>query len=173
MTTGTLLGQGGFCCVCEIQSITEEDSGKLKSTAITELHTRNFMSKYCLRDGQARYAIKQLSNETLASEDLFLKGTADLAIEAKFLAILNHAHVIKLRGLANSGYFSGANFLIIDRLYSTLNQDIVKWKIQEKKYTSCCPMLGGGNDKIRDMVENRLNIAFDIASAFAYLHSMR
>jgi hypothetical protein len=176
LTRGALLGQGGFCSVLEIQSlalVSEQAKEKEKSSAIAEYHTRNFMSNHCIRDGQPRYAIKQLSSDTLASQDLFLKGTADLAIEAKFLTILNHSHIIKLRALANSGYFSGDNFLIIDRLYSTLDQDIVRWKLEEKNYMGCCGILSGGQAKVQDMIKNRINIAFDIASAFAYLHSMR
>lgn len=175
LTKGTLLGQGGFCSVFEIQSITlksKEAAGKENTSALEVYHTRAFMSKQCIRDGQPRYAIKHLSRETLASQDLFYKGTADLAMEAKFLSILNHAHIIKIRALAYAGHFSGDNFLVIDRLYSTLDQDILKWKQEEKKLESCCGLLSGGKKRVKEMFEERVDVAFDIASAFEYLHSM-
>ena len=57
---------------------------------------------------------------------------SDLALEAEFLASLNHPHIIKLRGMAfdgTSGFENGPTgyFLIIDRLFETLDDRIKSW----------------------------------------------
>ena len=54
------------------------------------------------------------------------------ALEAEFLASLNHPHIMKLRGVAfdgTSGFESGPTgyFLIIDRLFETLGDRIKRW----------------------------------------------
>ena len=86
---------------------------------------------------------------------------------------MNHSHIIKIRALANAGHFSGDNFLVIDRLYSTLDEDILKWKLEENRLDGCCGLLTGGKKKVKEMFKDRIDIAFDIASAFEYMHSMR
>lgn len=55
-----------------------------------------------------------------------------MALEAEFLASLNHPHIIKLRGVAYdgpSGFAKGPTgyFLIIDRLFETLDGRIKRW----------------------------------------------
>ena len=57
---------------------------------------------------------------------------SDLALEAEFLAKLDHPNIIKLRGLTHSGAAGFANgpcgyFLIIDRLFETLKERIKRW----------------------------------------------
>lgn len=57
--------------------------------------------------------------------------SSDLVVEAEFLANLCHPNIIKLRGLALPGYDGFANgpcgyFLIIDRLFETLDQRIIR-----------------------------------------------
>ena len=55
-----------------------------------------------------------------------------MALEAEFLAKLDHPNIIKLRGLTHSGAAGFANgpcgyFLIIDRLFETLRERIKRW----------------------------------------------
>ena len=55
-----------------------------------------------------------------------------MAREAEFLSNLDHPNIIKLRGLTLSGAAGFANgpygyFLIIDRLFETLDQMIKQW----------------------------------------------
>jgi hypothetical protein len=52
---------------------------------------RQFMSKYCLRRGSARYAIKRLKDD-LSNIDR-ARGAVDLAIEIKFLSTLWHPNI--------------------------------------------------------------------------------
>lgn len=64
--------------------------------------------------------------------------TSDLALEAGFLANLNHPNIIKLRGIAHSnGYERGpaGYFLVIDRLSETLSERIQTWHAPTKAQT--------------------------------------
>lgn len=82
---------------------------------------RGFIKARCTRDGGARYAVKQLSDESREDKTKFLKGTIDLAIEAKFLAVLDHPHIIKMRGASSFGPFDAPGyFLVLDKLTETL-----------------------------------------------------
>ena len=62
-----------------------------------------------------------------------------MALEAEMLASLNHPNIIKLRGITHSGaagFSKGPSgyFLIIDRLFETLDQRIRRWRDQHKSH---------------------------------------
>jgi len=84
--------------------------------------------------GKARYALKHIKQTYLQDHgtDDYVQTAGDLALEAEFLAHLNHPNVIKLRGITDSGAAGFANgpcgyFLVIDRLFETLDQRIKYW----------------------------------------------
>lgn len=94
MTLGKVLGRGGFCVVHEVQSLilsSSRDNG-----SANELGTRAYMSEKAIRDGDARYAIKKLSKEVIDDVHRFVQGTIDLAVESRFLAVINHPNIIKV-----------------------------------------------------------------------------
>jgi hypothetical protein len=58
---------------------------------------------------------------------------SDLALEAEFLASLVHPNIIKLRGISHGGATSFHNgpsgyFLVIDRLFDTLDAKMRQWR---------------------------------------------
>jgi len=166
---GRVLGRGGFCCVNEINSIKLDNKyDKKKPTKNgADFMTRGFMAKHCIRDGDARYAMKKLGEHCLSDRSIFLKGTMDLALEGKFLAMMSHPHIVKLRSLSIGGSFDGNSFLVLDRLYETLEQRILKWK---KGKGNVLESLFGGKKKNKGMQE-RLRVAWDLSTAFKYIHS--
>ncbi len=56
--------------------------------------SRGFMNEHCIRNGIARYALKEVK-PTLKGRSL-LNGAIDICIEAKFLSVLSHPNVIRL-----------------------------------------------------------------------------
>ena len=60
-----------------------------------EVANRGFMKDHCLKEGSARYAIKQLRTDLSSSNRM--DGAIDISIEAKFLAVLEHPNIIKMR----------------------------------------------------------------------------
>lgn len=162
---------------------------------------RDFLARHCIREstGEARYAIKHLAPETLADDAAFETGAEDLATEARFLAALDHPNIIKLRGFSEGGVQGFAKgsargyFLVLDRLYQTLEDRLQTWYKEEAHYRRWRRLLARttsvikapqrvirpfrrssiemGTHRPKDAFADRLTVAFDIAGALAYLHS--
>lgn len=139
--------------------------------------TRMQMSTRCFRGGDARYALKHLLLED-ANEKESDNARIDLAIEVKYLQVLSHPHIIKLRGLFQTDDpFHLAYFFIMDRLYDTLEDKMKEWtgcqrSLWKQTFSSCYgdPM---DHEYIpeKDLMTQRLLVAHDIASAFDYMHT--
>jgi len=118
-----------------------------------------------------QYVIKHLRRDLLTDRKRFIHAAGDLVMEAMYLSKLKHPNIIKLRGCAvggSSAYGNGKHdgfFLILDRLNSTLSQQIQEWK-------QC-----GGQQQQQMIYSNslvdfreKIEIAHQIASALEYLH---
>jgi len=185
VVVGELLGSGGFNNVFALEAVnlvklplTSEHAHKICSET-QQLH-RKFLSQNTNggSSGERRYAIKLLSQETIDDPERFRTGAADLVMEAKFLASLDHPNIIKLRGMAAAGTSGFASckamgyFLILDGLMSTLADRLKEWKEQSLKLEHNFPLKlfdrGGKRDSA--FLANRLHIAFNVACALRYLH---
>jgi len=167
---GRILGRGGFCKVSEITRIaisgesTNSDEKEENSNA-----SRTHMASNYIREGDARYAIKILRKD-LDRQDT-LKGIFDLALEAKFLAVIDHPHIIKIRAVALSEYLSKDFFVILDRLYNTLEKQIEIWSERKKKMNgNVSRLLDFKGKKKKTLLVEKLNVAYDIVSAVSHLH---
>ena len=130
---------------------------------------RAFMAKHSLRDGDARYAIKRLKPDLSDKEKL--AGAKDLAIEAKFLAVVSHPNIIKMRGTAATDSLRYDFFVVLDRLYETLDEKIDDWAEQEKQFVGCCGgMWGAEKEKLTSLRLERITALYDVSKAMAYLH---
>ena len=95
-------------------------------------------------------------------------GAADLATEVMILANLSYPNIVQIRGVSAADFdkisFVQGYFLILDRLYYTVEEKLPKWKKELPKWS----MLS----KKRQMIElsKRLIAAYDLASALQYLH---
>ena len=170
----------------------DNDDAELDNNNNNILH-RQETSRHCLANLTStkgpQFCIKILSSETLKCK--FRVGAMDLAVEAAFLASLDHPNIIRLRGLSSRGprgFASGipsGYFLVVDRLHSTLDDRIRDWKVQAIE-EGLAPFgsttigsrlrnkLSRGKrcfEKSRAALIDRLRIAPDIASALSYLHS--
>ena len=88
----------------------------------------------------ACYAVKHLRPQLFDKYTKleYAQTASDLALEAEFLASLQHPNIIKLRGVSSSaaeGFVDGPKgyFLIIDRLNETLKARIKTWKKQQRR----------------------------------------
>ena len=128
-----------------------------------------YMKAHCVRAGAPRFALKRVRSDNEGANPLWMLGaTIDLAIEAKFLASLNHPNIIKMRGtLGEPGHNDFA--IVLDRMTTTLDKAIDQWKreLKSRKY-----MLNIAR-KLRDgraLELKRLLVMYDISSALQYLH---
>eukprot|EP00545_Synedropsis_sp_CCMP1620_P002855 CAMPEP_0119015874 /NCGR_PEP_ID=MMETSP1176-20130426/11699_1 /TAXON_ID=265551 /ORGANISM="Synedropsis recta cf, Strain CCMP1620" /LENGTH=482 /DNA_ID=CAMNT_0006969199 /DNA_START=69 /DNA_END=1517 /DNA_ORIENTATION=+ len=185
VVVGKLLGSGGFNNVYELDAVdliadplTAEHARKISSELQAE--HRHHVSKHCFREASnsSRYAIKFLSKDTTHDPDRFCTGAADLVVEAKFLASLDHPHIVKLRGMAAAGTAGFATcrqkgyFLLLDRLQCTLDDKLEEWKDTERRAVGSLQrkILDRTGKKQRYLLADRLKVAFDVASAMQYLH---
>merc|ERR1712238_231376 len=103
----------------------------MNSIGSTLTPTPYAMRDRCVRNGEARYAIKRISS-SLVGQEAISDAAVDLAREQHFLAALRHPNIIRIRGTINvPGHpkFS----LILDRLYDTLAVRIKKWQVDMKR----------------------------------------
>jgi serine/threonine protein kinase len=131
---------------------------------------RTYMSDNALRDGSPRFAVKRVRLDLVDER----KGSSaiDLAVEAKFLASIDHSNIIKLRGTVSSPGFNSF-MIVLDRLYSILNKTIEQWR-QDVRATR-----GIFGWKVVRKVDHykakteRLICLYDIARALKHLHNLR
>jgi hypothetical protein len=186
ITLGRILGRGGFCSVSEVTKITlkkREVNGDMSTLHIddiddddhlsTVVQGRSFMAKYCIRSGKdCRYAIKRMQHTTDAST--FVNAVVDLAMEARYLAVIRHANIIKMRATeAVHGPYSPHYFIVLDRLYDILTTRLVTWG-KTHKFKGMKKLLAdrSGKKELACFIE-RLTVAYDLSSALKYLHNLQ
>lgn len=182
---GKQLGAGGFNCVYELKGVKllenpQQSEHHSKISSDLQAERRMHVANHCYRDASAssRYAIKFLSRESLMDPERFCTGAADLVVEAKFLASLEHPNIIKLRGMAAAGTSGFATcrpqgyFLLLDRLQCTLDEKIDEWKETEKRIVGSLQrkLTDPNGKKLTLFLTERLKVALDVASALKYLH---
>jgi len=111
------------------KSIVPLGSHKHLSTLLFESNvSKDYMSTHVFRDGQTRYAVKQLRKDL--SGDNLISATIDLATEANFLMMLRHPNICKMRGtIGEPGKMDFA--IVLDRLTMTLREKMQEWKEEE------------------------------------------
>lgn len=171
--TGRVLGRGGFTVVNEIKSIKvdcdndnnnnnkelfllthestnetcsltnlEEDEEEQKKRM--EFQEKMLLANNCIRNGgDARYAIKYISADCKADTGRFIQAMTDMAGETYFLSAIEHPNILKIRAVRYGDMCDKDYFLILDRLYDTLAQRIVKWRRMQKKHCGVLSKLTG------------------------------
>jgi len=176
------LGSGGFSNVFEIAYINPSRQSKsqfdaeqmrLRSHVINAMTSTPFLS-------QSPYAIKLLRRKLMSNPKRFANGAIDLTLEGVYLSSFQHPNIMKLHGMSADGpegYYRGRHdsyFLIVDRLFETLQDRIVHWRMQHKKLNGAWVRhTDRKGKKLNSLMIERLQVAVDIASALTYLHSRR
>mmetsp|Transcript_13169 Transcript_13169/g.19370 ORF Transcript_13169/g.19370 Transcript_13169/m.19370 type:complete len:497 (+) Transcript_13169:113-1603(+) len=156
--------------------------------SFSEYHekARSFLSEHCLRESTdpsqkylaPRYAFKSLRPDIILDCDgVFEMAAVDLATEAKFLACLEHPHIIKIRGMvANDiqafmrGMPSTSYFLVMDSLEETLDRRLRRWGEESRSGRFFKRFTDRTGSKRKELLKARLIVARNIASALCYLH---
>jgi len=191
---GRVLGRGGFCIVHEIRTFNleanspldnkdddgvvfdeeEDEYGELRYDGGILVQDRKFMSRRCLRQGNhSRYAIKTLGEDCLTDPERFVGGVIDLAVESRFLAVIRHPNIIKMRAVSDGNPYDRGFFVVLDRLYATLTMKIAGWKKQKEKSKGLGKMFDIKGKKKKRNWSDRLVVVYDLSTALEYLHNHR
>ena len=123
--------------------------------------------------------VKYLRRSVMVDRKKFARGAADLVIEASLLSALKHPNIIRLLGVTEGpvedNFANGKDhgfFLVLDRLYDTLDHKLSEWKESQAKYSGF--MFRATHDPRgrirRAALLERLQIARSLADAVRYLH---
>lgn len=195
LVLGRVLGRGGFCVVNEIKNFKldaksplnqttnndgmipdeeEDEFGELRYDGGILIQDRKFMARRCLRQGKhARYAIKTLSDECLSDPERFVGGVIDLAVESRFLSVIRHPNIIKMRGTSDGNPYDRGFFVVLDRLYATLTMKITGWRNDVNKTKGIGKIMDMKGKKKRKIWVDRLIVVYDLSTALEYLHSQK
>lgn len=170
LKVGKQLGVGGFCTVKQIDGI--NISCNIRDPP---LHSREYMAMQCIREvGGPRYAIKELSSSTKTDKTLCMKGIADIVVEARLLAVIQHQHIIKIRGFGSCGYFNKDFFILMDRLDQTLDRKINQWRDETRKSSGMLGKLSKKKkEKVDEIKDEKVDACRGVASAIRFLHSKK
>jgi hypothetical protein len=129
------------------------------------------MSERCFRGEIPRFAVKKIRDDL--GEEMTRVAILDLAVEAKFLACIDHSNIIQL--WATVGIPGRPDFMIVlDRLVGVLDKKVEEWKEQEKSSRSPFKrLMVSEKEKRRILLHERLLAMFDIARALRHLHKHR
>jgi serine/threonine protein kinase len=141
------------------------------------------------------YALKHLHPSVAKNEEDFTSGVIDLVLEAKLLANLKHDNIVKLHAVTEGSisrvFCGGGYFLLLDRLYGTLEDRIEEWKraaitptvepaqssIRKRRFSLFSSSKGRhAQSKLMGVpsIEDRLRtVALGLARGLEYLHAHR
>lgn len=178
LSIGKVLGRGGFCVVKEVTKIVlqkgDENAGVRQSDDEHYINNivqnRGFMAQHCIREGKnCRYAVKTVQDSSRKDPQVFVNAVVDLAVEARFLAIVRHPNIIKMRAMEARDPFHSDYFIVLDKLYDIMPQRLKKWKSKKKSVLKVLDVKG---KKKQEFWVERLTVAYDIACALSYLHGL-
>lgn len=181
VTFGKVLGKGGFGTVFEVRGFEAGKEAKAKEDDYEEtapsgaMESRQFIAEHCIRKGgDARYAAKMLSPEVIADPPNFIQGIMDMATETRVLSDIEHPNIIKMRACAVESPYEEKFFIVMDRLYDTMERRMDKWAKRGSRYSGCMGALFDSNGvNKRDILEEKLVAAFDLCAAIGHLHSRK
>ena len=100
----------------------------------------------------------------------------DMCVETTFLSVLQHPHIIKMRAFGSGGMFMPREyFIILDRLYDTLEARIDTWRRNSKKSNSFASKIVNKIKRKATILDEelfavKLSYAYDLMGAIEYLH---
>lgn len=118
-----------------------------------------------------RYVVKQLSPELKRSDKInFLKGTVDLAMEARFLTLLDHENIVCITGVSSTGAFSDGYFIVLEKLNETLGKRVKVWMDMDRQCKGITGVFTGSKNKARRLQSERISAARSLVAGMDFLH---
>ena len=133
---------------------------------------RSYLASTCTRQGeQSRYVIKMIQKSSRKKAEAFVQSVMDIALEARYLAVLKHPHIIRMRAMSSySPFLTGQTFFsVLDKLKTILSTRLLSWKKQiPNHFLFCCFV-----EEPKDFWIERMLVAYFLSSALSYLHKAK
>ena len=172
--TGHILGSGCYNDIVELIDVRNEQSrirdhdtnssGSRRKLAVAVTPFREPEQQ----KSQNKYVVKKLRGDLSSSSRS--DGALALAMEANILQRLSHPNIISM-------HYMGTNqgdpdfFVVIERIDIDLTQQIQLWKGEEARVRlSKKTTRASKKDQLESRFYDRMSIAYQVASALAYLH---
>ena len=87
-----------------------------------------------------------------------------------------HPNIVKMRGHSKIVPTDGTSlckdiFIMMDRLYGTLDDKFDEWISRSKELRgACCGLVGSDKQGQRDLLKDRLLVMYDLTAALHYMH---
>jgi len=159
-----IIGRGSFCIINEISNF------KL-CVSDPSNRSRSYIANSCRFDNYPRYVVKKLRTDL--DDESLKKGAQDLALEANILANLDHPNIINLRAVSSADPLSANYFLILDRLYNTLDTQCKLWAMKMRVDNRISNLIIFKKGNATNLLLERLTVAHSIAMALDHMHSQR
>ena len=78
-----------------------------------------------------------------------------------------------MRAVSSGPTISDSTFIVMDRLYGTLDDKFSQWEEIKKENKGSCMGTGRNQGVLNEMLKDRLLVAYDLASALNYLHTQK
>eukprot|EP00568_Trieres_chinensis_P019549 CAMPEP_0183326608 /NCGR_PEP_ID=MMETSP0160_2-20130417/82663_1 /TAXON_ID=2839 ORGANISM="Odontella Sinensis, Strain Grunow 1884" /NCGR_SAMPLE_ID=MMETSP0160_2 /ASSEMBLY_ACC=CAM_ASM_000250 /LENGTH=402 /DNA_ID=CAMNT_0025494631 /DNA_START=121 /DNA_END=1329 /DNA_ORIENTATION=- len=172
LVLGRVVGRGGFSAVNEVANINLQEVFETSNEASKR---RAELAACCHNNetGSNRYVVKMLRTDL--PEDEHTKGVVDLAVEARFLAMLSHPNIITMRATANSDPLESKFFVLLDKLATTLEYKMQSWRKEIGAamgfwFGPCIGHCCANKQILHKLWIDRLLVARDVSAAIRYLH---
>lgn len=159
------MGRGGFGVVSEITKITLVDDFGMVNDSADACRSRAHLEA---ASADGKFVMKRLHEKLREDPIMFSRAVVDLALEARFLSVLRHPHILTLRGVAATDPYDGNFFLVLDHLYEILPLRLRTWKKQQPSR-----LMDRTGKKRRCQYTARCQVAYEICCALKYLHSLK
>jgi serine/threonine protein kinase len=167
LTLGKEMGRGQFGVVCSLQGVDDTKPGDAKWVA-----ERKHIARSCIKEDKTpRYAVKCVNNDLATNEHKYYQAARDLAVEAHFLAALDHPNIIKMRGLSTDEIGGAHFFVILDMLAASLKDRLERWNLKERKLSTFSGrVMDPTGKKSKAIMTDKLKIGHDLINAISFLH---
>jgi len=174
--TGQLMGKGAFCKVYEIKNINTESRTK-KCLFWYRRASQSFQTNRN-ENGEGNhhsYALKMVRKSVRKNRNQCDHAAAGLTIERDILSSLRHKNIVRMYGL-----IVDSNAIIIEKVDSTLDRWIIKWRNdsicrekqqqQQRKKNKKKQQLPLNDENNDNNIRLKVKLAYQIAKALSYLH---
>jgi hypothetical protein len=102
-----------------------------------------------------------------------LLTVACLSFSFSLSVTISTISTVKMRAMADGPPLSPGFFIIMDRLYETLDVRLKQWAKTHCQYKGVMFGVGCNKTELESLLVERLVVAYDLSAAFHYIHSHR